>query len=462
MDIVVCGGSVIGSAAALMLAGDGHQVTVLESDSAAIPDRPADAWDEWERTAVPQFHQPHNLFARFRQVMDEAVPGLTGRLADAGCTWVDPLTSRPPHLVPTTDEDDDRFRYVTGRRPVIEAVLVHAAAEHPGITMRRGARIVGLRSGPEPLAGSPHVTGVTLESGEQIRADVVVDAMGRRTKLADWLAALGARSPLVESEDSGFVYHTRYFTGPEQPATIGPTLMPLGSISLLTLPGDNDTWSVTVWGASADQTLKKARDPERWTALVQACPLQRHWLDGEPITEIVTMAGILDRYRRFVVDDAPVATGVVAVGDAWACTNPSAGRGISVGALHAMRLRDAIRDAGDDPEGLARRFDELTETEVAPFVRNQMATDRARIAEMTALRQGHEPPAVNPDATAVMAAAMADDRVFKALVETVTCLALPQEAYSRDEIRPVIEAHRGAEPVRFPGPDRAQLVELLG
>jgi flavin-dependent dehydrogenase len=43
------------------------------------------------------------------------------------------------------------------------------------------------------------------------------------------------------------------------------------------------------------------------------------------------MAGILDRYRRFVVDGAPVVTGYAAVGDAWACTNPSAGRGISVG-----------------------------------------------------------------------------------------------------------------------------------
>ncbi len=44
------------------------------------------------------------------------------------------------------------------------------------------------------------------------------------------------------------------------------------------------------------------RDVERFNAVVRACPLQAHWLDGEPITEVLSMAGVLDRYRRFVVD----------------------------------------------------------------------------------------------------------------------------------------------------------------
>jgi hypothetical protein len=43
-------------------------------------------------------------------------------------------------------------------------------------------------------------------------------------------------------------------------------------------------------------------------------------LDGTPIIPVLPMAGILDRYRRFVVDDRPVITGFAVVGDAWACT----------------------------------------------------------------------------------------------------------------------------------------------
>ena len=45
--IVVCGGGLIGLCAGLMLAEDGHGVTVLEPDPADPPGTPAAAWDDW-------------------------------------------------------------------------------------------------------------------------------------------------------------------------------------------------------------------------------------------------------------------------------------------------------------------------------------------------------------------------------------------------------------------------------
>jgi hypothetical protein len=33
---------------------------------------------------------------------------------------------------------------------------------------------------------------------------------------------------------------------------VAPPVSEIGTISLLTIPGENGTWSVTVWGASAD------------------------------------------------------------------------------------------------------------------------------------------------------------------------------------------------------------------
>jgi hypothetical protein len=113
--------------------------------------------------------------------------------------------------------------------------------------------------------------------------------------------------------------------GGTQPERMAPALTPLGSISLLTLPGDNDTWSVTIFTASGDQPLKSLRFDDKWTNVMRACPLHAHWLDGRPITAVLAMSGIVGRYRRFVVDGSSVATGFVAVADAWACTNPSAG-----------------------------------------------------------------------------------------------------------------------------------------
>ena len=58
------------------------------------------------------------------------------------------------------------------------------------------------------------------------------------------------------------------------------------------------------------------------------------------------------------------------------------------------------------------------------------------------------------------AAAPYDADVFRALIETVTCLALPQEVTNRPGIRAKIEQSGGQAPPA-PGPDRQQLLSLL-
>ena len=107
------------------------------------------------------------------------------------------------------------------------------------------------------------MTGVRTSGGEELACDLVIDAMGRRSELPRWLAALGARPLAEEAEDSGFTYYTRYFRSPsgEPPAFITGLLTPFDSFSLLTLPGDAGTWSVTVYISSRDQALKELRQP---------------------------------------------------------------------------------------------------------------------------------------------------------------------------------------------------------
>ncbi len=102
-----------------------------------------------------------------------------------------------------------------------------------------------------------------------------------------------------------------------------------------------------------------------------------------------TIVKIEDRHRDFVVDGRPVATGVVAVGDAWACTNPSRGRGASIGMLQALALRETLRDVGlDNPYEFAQAFHRATRTEVEPLFEWSRYESRHRLAEIDAAIRG--------------------------------------------------------------------------
>ncbi|WP_406632440.1 FAD-dependent oxidoreductase [Amycolatopsis sp. WGS_07] len=462
--IVVCGGSVIGLATAMMLAADGHEVTVLEADSESTPPEGPGTWETWRRRGVAQFRQPHSLLSRFRLVCDEELPGLTDRLRAAGCLPVDYVRHAPPSIADRGPRPgDERLMAVTGRRPVVESVVAAAAAEHRGVEVRRGVRVAELCLGTDVVPGVPHLTGVRTVDGAEFPADLVVDAMGRRTPSARWLSAAGAPNPPVAEGDRGFVYYTRYFTAAQRPERRGPPLQPMGSVSLLTIDSDNDTWSVTVFGLSDDAPLKSLRDPDVFTRVASLNPKIAPFLDGKPISDVVAMAGIMDRHRRFAVDGLPVATGFAAVGDAWACTNPSAGRGLAVGLLHAQTLRRVVRDHLDDPATFALEWDARTEQDVAPFVHDQFEVDAVRVAEMDAIRHGKPPLRVDSPTARLATVARSDPEAFRGLLEIFLCTALPAEVFARPGIAELLEkADAEARPHRAAGPeDRARLLAAL-
>ena len=80
--VVIIGGGVAGLGGAMLLARDGHQVTVLERDPAPPPPAPA-AWAEWERRGVTQFRLPHLFMARFRELLEAELPEVVPALEAA-------------------------------------------------------------------------------------------------------------------------------------------------------------------------------------------------------------------------------------------------------------------------------------------------------------------------------------------------------------------------------------------
>lgn len=462
--IVVMGAGICGLASAMMLSRDGHDVTVLERDPAPVPASPENAWEDWDRDGVTQFRQAHYLQPSGRAVLEEELPDVYDALLAEALSF-SPLTLLPPWIADRTPRDgDDRFMTVTGRRPTLERVVARAAENEPDLEVRRGTAVADLLA--TPLDGHVHVTGVRTADGEELPADLVVDAMGRRSPLPQWLAAAGAPPVHEEAEDSGFIYYTRFFRGDRLPVARGPLLMPIGCMTVLTLPADNRTWSITVYIAAGDRPLKRLRDAERWTAVLAACPMQAPWLEGEPMTGILPMAGVIDRYRRLMADGRPVATGLALVADAQACTNPSLGRGIALGLLHARKLRDVVRGELDDPRSFAMAWDAATEAELTPWYRATVRDDRTRIREIEALCNGLPPPPPADDDAAVRAAlplaAIRDPDVFRVMLADRACIGSPTAVFERPGLpERVLQLAAASSPPPPAGPDREGLLALL-
>ena len=460
-NVVVIGGGPTGLTAAMKLAGLGASVTVLERDPAPMPDTPADAWERWERRAVAQFRQIHYLQPAGRWALEEHVPAVVDELRDVGAIELHPdvLFSAPePDPVP----DPQYATLTTSRRPVLELAFARAAANTPGVEVRRGAIVEGLVTGPEVIPGVPHVVGVRLTDGETLLADLVIDASGRRSAVGDMLVDAGAKEMATESTELGFVYTTRYYRG-ELPEYRSDMLTPLGCISALTIHGDDHTWGATLYSHPADKAFRNLRDPEVFERVYRLLPDHAHWVDGEPITEPASMASTSNTIRHFVTDGIPAATGLIPLGDAFAFTNPSIGRGITIGILHAVDVIDELHPVLDDATAVAAAWTRGTERRALPFVQATIDYDRVRGPEVEAAMEGRVHEHTDPAALGFVAMNNARHRsqfVFEHYRDILTLRATAAEVIGRDGVFDKI-LEFGAEPWTQPQPTRDELLAAV-
>jgi 2-polyprenyl-6-methoxyphenol hydroxylase-like FAD-dependent oxidoreductase len=468
-EILVLGAGLNGLVTAMLLARDGHSVTILERDDAPPGNNAENLWLDWQRPGVNQFRQLHYMLPRWRALMQRELPGVLEELIALGGSRVNMFDQLPAAVTGGRRDGDERFETVTARRPVLEAAVATVAQRTHDVSIRRGVKVSGLLTGGRRvIASAPHVTGVVIEGGAVLRADLVVDATGRRSPIGSMIESAGGRSPHEEREDSGFVYYARHFRSSDgsRPAVLGTLLQHFDSLSVLTLPADNDTWGVGFTTSARDKQLRGLRDVSAWHAALKLYPTAAHWGEAEPITDVQVIAGIEDRYHRYVLDGDPIVTGLVAIGDAWACTNPSLGRGASIGMLHACALRDLLRDVDpDQPEKLVRRFDEITESAVTPLYRMTLAFDRHRLNEIAADVAGETYQMSDPSwamTKALYAAAPKDPEVLRAYMSVVSMLCTPQEALAAPGmVAKVLTLGANAPQYPTPGPDRAQLLSTI-
>lgn len=380
MRVVVVGTGVAGLGAAIALGPRGHQVTLLDRDTTEPPDSIGAIFDGWQRPGVPHFRNPHAFVSLGRKILSERIPAAFSALMAAGALDVQ-ISERIPGGAPETA--DREIALLGCRRPIIEWALRRAAYAQPGVRVFLGARVEELVGRGSP----PRITGVRTQNGEVVDADLVVDASGRSTRLGTWLGALGGQRPREESEACGVVYYSRYFRyrGDVRLSTRISPLGPrgdLGYMGFATFPGDNDTWAMTFNAPAWRPEFHALRDEETHFAAARSIPALSEAIapeNSDPITEVLPMGGLRNVSRELMVDDAPVALGVVAIGDALAHTNPAYAWGLSLGLEQAFGLAALVDEWGADVDALVRAFDRTYGEHARACYRVSRDTDLARV-----------------------------------------------------------------------------------
>ena len=424
--MVIAGGGFVGLAGALFLARHGHVVTVVERDGAPPDAEPSDDVDDWHRPGVPQARQSHAVLGRARRVLVDEAPDVVAS-----------LVARGVHEIPARVGSGvlDGEQMLLTRRLVAEAGLRRIVAREPGITLVASDAVVGLevsRAGSVPL-----VTGVRLVSGPSLDADLVVDAGGRRSALPDWFVQADLAAPVEERQDCGFFYLTRFYRvrpGLETPVSKVPASSALDYATVFALGADNDTFSLTVTLSVDDPCRRALRNPDTFEAFLRAVPHSEPWIRvGVPISEISTMSRIENRRRRLATSDGPIAGGIVALGDASMHTNPTLGRGISMGLMHAQHLAEVAHLAEDDPVGFVETFTAWTDDHLGVWYDTQVAADAIALDRLAAGVLGTRLDVADTPAARFGAAAFAcaadDEIVGVAVAKMVHLFAPPAEIF---------------------------------
>jgi 2-polyprenyl-6-methoxyphenol hydroxylase-like FAD-dependent oxidoreductase len=463
-DVLVIGAGVAGLGTALALGRDGHRVTVLERDATPLPESAQDAfW--WDRRGAPQVRHSHMFLARLRNLLRDGYPDVRAALLDAGATELTIAEMTPEGMDPTPMPGDEDLAMLACRRTTFEWVLRTKVLECDHVTFRDGIGVDGL------LTDGTKVTGVRTSAGEEIAADVVVAANGRRSEFPRWVREAGLGEIDEVTEDTGIVYWSRFYKllpGAIEPKQEGPIGGDLGYMKFAVFPGDNGTFSITLATNNEDEVFRGLGKEDLFDRVVQHLVPTAPWVDpavAEPITAVHPMAKLLNRVRHVVVDGTPIAPGLHAVGDAAVCTNPLYGRGCALGFVHADLLRDAMRAHPDDLVAQALALHEGTERELMPWYVASVVAD-ARNRRLAAGEEKPEDEFLGTILKDVMPAMRTDPVLFRAFLRMFNLLAAPESLMTDPElIARVMDLYQRKDEFEPPaplGPPRDEMLAALG
>jgi flavin-dependent dehydrogenase len=334
---VVVGASVAGMFAAAAAAHAGCAVIVLERDE------PTD--DVGPHRGVPQGRQPHVFLYRGLLSLEELLPGIRADLIARGAVAIDTGNLAWLGEQGWLATGKPFFEIVSMTRPLFDDVVRQRVVALPGVEIRGGVRVSGLRR-------SGRQWQVDVAGGEPIGdVDLVVDASGRASRLPTWLAELGVGVPALTAIDAGLGYATRKYrldgadTARRERDFVGVVVVqtPATLRGGIALPVEDGYWLVTGFGCGE---RRPPRDAAGFTSFLESLrdpALADLVRNGEPVGDVAVHRQTAN--RRHGYEQLPGwPDNLLVLGDAFCAFNPVYGQGITVSVLEALLLRRALTD----------------------------------------------------------------------------------------------------------------------
>lgn len=360
---IVMGASIAGLWTARVLSDHFEEVLVLERDQ--LPEGAE------FRPGAPQVRQFHTLLQSGLQQMKKWFPGLEEELVAAGAVPYD--ITEDVHLR-LRNQWLPRFPsgvvLLSCSRLLLESSIRRRVRQNPCIHLMEGAEAVGLQTDQEKR----RVTGVRIrnrrggtvyrENDPIFTADLVVDALGRRSLTPEWLVELGYPAPRESVVDSFLGYVTRkYKRKPNTPMLLVGAMAPTDPYSGLIFPEEDETMVVMIGGYNK---YYPPNDPAEFDAFlpVMGPEFEEALRGAEPISQPHAYRGTSSCWHHYEELERWPERYVV-LGDAFCGFNPIYGQGMSMAAISAAALGDRIQRSKGRLDGVAgatlKAFSKITQ-----------------------------------------------------------------------------------------------------
>jgi 2-polyprenyl-6-methoxyphenol hydroxylase-like FAD-dependent oxidoreductase len=340
---IVIGAGMGGLVAARVLADHFQCVTILERDMLPLEAAP--------RKGVPHGRHAHGLLARGREALEDLFPGLTDGLIAAGAVPIDTLAdSRWFGYGVYLANGTSGLRSILLSRPLLETHVRRRLRTITGVCIQENAVVRRLTT-----AGD-RVTGVCLNTGQTIDANLVVDASGRHSRSADWLADLGYEKPAEDTIGVRISYTTRILS--RRPDHLGGKAVALVGADApvwrfgVAVAMEEDRWIVTQGGYFDDRPGQGDSGFLEFARTLPAPEIADLLTVAQPLTAATNFAFPASRRWRYErLSRFPA--GFLVFGDALCSFNPIYGQGMTTAAVEGLALGRCLQDG---EEALAERF----------------------------------------------------------------------------------------------------------